>query len=285
MAADNPTLAQWQLAQDLRRLRGDRKFGDVVKAMRTAASSLSRWETPGDGGTVPGAAAIERLLDLYEASEELDRLLALRKQAREPDRWQPYDLERSYRSYANIEAQATAIEMYQSQLIPGLAQTEEYARAVIEATIRPDSDVDREVQVRLTRQEILTGESPPEVWIIIAEAALRQRIGGGKLMADQLNHLTELSKLPNVTLQVLPYSAGAHAALTLASFSVLRVDHHGLVTVYLQGPSSHMFMSSEENIEHYSGTFNRLRASALDEGKPTLKLLRNITNEHSNDKD
>ncbi|WP_306369517.1 DUF5753 domain-containing protein [Nocardiopsis sp. CC223A] len=281
----NPTLAQWQLAQELRKLRGDRKFGDVVKAMRTAASTLARWETPGDGGAVPGAGAIERLLALYEAPEELDRLLALRKQAREPDRWQPYDLERSYRSYANIEAQATSIEMYQSQLIPGLAQTEDYARAVIEATMHPDSDLDREVQVRLTRQEILSGESTPEVWMIIAEAALRQRIGSGKLMAAQIDHLIELSHLPKVTLQALPYSAGAHAALTLASFSILRVDHHGLVTVYLQGPSSHMFMSSEENVDHYSRTFNRLRASSLDDGRPTMKLLQHIANEHRQDRD
>jgi hypothetical protein len=283
--ADNPTLAQWQLAQELRRLRGERKFGDVVKAMRTAPSSLSRWETPGDGGAVPGPSAIERLLNLYGAPEELDRLLALRKQAREPDRWQPYELERSYRSYANIEAQATSIEMYQSQLIPGLAQTEAYARAVIEATMRPDSDLDREVQVRLTRQEVLTKAAPPEVWIIVAEAALHQRIGGGELMAEQLDHLIALAALPNVTLQVLPYSAGAHAALTLASFSILRVDHHGLLTVYLQGPSSHMFMSSTENVDHYAGTFNRLRASALDDGKPTLQLLQGIAHGHRQHKD
>ncbi|MCY9784879.1 helix-turn-helix domain-containing protein [Nocardiopsis sp. EMB25] len=283
--ADNPTLAQWQLAQELRRLRGDRKFGDVVKAMRTAASSLARWETPGDGGAVPGAASIERLLTLYEAPEELDRLLALRKQAREPDRWQPYDLERSYRSYANIEAQATSIEMYQSQLIPGLAQTEDYARAVIEATMRPDSDLDREIQVRLTRQEVLSRPSPPNVWMIVAEAALRQRIGSASLMAAQLEHLIELAHRPTVTLQALPFSAGAHAALTLASFSILRVEHHGLLTVYLQGPSSHMFMSSTENVEHYADVFNRLRAAALDDGKPTLALLERIARDHTQDKD
>lgn len=280
----NPTLAQWQLAQELRRLRGERKFGDVVKDVRTAASSLSRWETPGDGGAVPGPAAIERLLTIYEAPEELDRLLALRKQAREPDKWQPYELERSYRSYANIEAQATSIEIYQSQLIPGLAQTEAYARAVIESTMRPNSDLDREVQVRLTRQEILTKDDPPNVWIIIAEAALHQRIGNAQIMAEQIDHLIDLATSPNVTLQVLPYSAGAHAALTLASFSVLRVEHHGLLTVYLQGPSSHMFMSSDENIEHYSDVFNRLRASSLDEGKPTVKMLNKITDEHRQDK-
>ncbi|WP_026122658.1 helix-turn-helix domain-containing protein [Nocardiopsis halotolerans] len=283
--AGNPTLAQWQLAQELRRLRGERKFGDVVKAMRTAASSLARWETPGDGGAVPGAAAIERLLSIYEVPHELDRLLALRKQAREPDKWQPYELERSYRSYANIEAQATSIEIYQSQLVPGVAQTEDYARAVIEATMRPNSDLDREVQVRLTRQEILTKESPPNVWIIIAEAALRQRIGSAELMAEQIDHLIDLAGAPTVTLQVLPYSAGAHAALTLASLSILRVEHHGLLTVYLQGPSSHMFMSSDENIEHYTDVFNRLRAAALDEGKPTMAMLKRIAGEHHQDKE
>jgi hypothetical protein len=283
--ADNPTLAQWQLAQELRRLRGDRKFGDVVKAMRTAASSLARWETPGDGGAVPGVSAIERLLTLYDAPEELDRLLALRKQARESDRWQPYDLERSYRSYANIETQATSVEMYQSQLIPGLAQTEDYARAVIGATMRPDNDLDREIQVRLTRQEVLKRPAPPNVWMIVAEAALRQRIGSAALMAEQIEHLLELAELPSVTLQALPYSAGAHAALTLASFSILRVEHHGLVTVYLQGPSSPMFMSSAENVEHYTDVYNRLRAAALDDGNPTMALLKRIAREHSQEKE
>lgn len=283
--AENPTLAQWQLAQELRRLRGERKFGDVVKAMRTAASSLARWETPGDGGAVPGPATLERLLALYGASEELDRLLELRKQAREPDRWQPYELERSYRTYANIEAQATSIEIYQSQLVPGLAQTEDYARTVIAATQRPDSNLDQEVQVRLTRQQVLQKPKPPDVWIIISEAALHQRIGSAHVMVEQIEHLIDLAALPHVTLQVLPYSAGAHAALTLASFSILRVDHHGLVTVYLQGPSSHMFLSSAENIDHYSDIYNRLRAAALDAGRPTLSLLKRIAREHSQEKE
>ncbi|GAA1094906.1 DUF5753 domain-containing protein [Nocardiopsis composta] len=281
----NPTLAQWQLAQELRALRGDRKFNDVVRAMRTAASSLARWETPGDGGAVPGAGTIERLLQLYDAEGELERLLELRKQAREPDRWQPFELERSYRSYANIEAQATSLEMYQSQLVPGLAQTEDYARAVIEATRRPESDVERELQVRLTRQEILQKPDAPATWMIIAEAALRQQIGGTQIMIGQVGHLIDLARSPRLTLQVLPFSAGAHAALTLTSFVILRVDHHGLETVYLQGASSHHFLSNEENLAHYSSVFNRLRASALDEGKPTLKVLERVIQDLEQEQD
>lgn len=281
----NPTLAQWQLAQELRALRGDRKFNDVVKAMRAAASSLARWETPGDGGAVPGAGTIERLLQIYEATDQLDRLLELRKQAREPDQWQPYDLERSYRSYANIEAQATSLEMYQSQLIPGLAQTEDYARAVIEATRRPESDVERELQVRLTRQEILKGSAPPDVWMIVTEAALRQQIGGPRLMADQVRHLMDLAQGARVTLQVLPFSAGAHAALTLTSFVVLRVEQHGLETVYLQGATQHQFLTNEENIAHYASIFNRLRASALDEGKATSRVLERVVRDLEREQD
>ncbi|MDE3725079.1 DUF5753 domain-containing protein [Nocardiopsis sp. N85] len=194
-------------------------------------------------------------------------------------------MERGHRSYANIEAQVTAIEMYQSQLIPGPAQTEEYARALIRATMRPDSDLDREIQVRLTRQEVVNRPTPPNVWIIVAEAALRQRIGSASVMADQVEHLMELAQLPAVTLQVLPYGAGAHAALTLASFSILRVEHHGLLTVYLQGPSSHTFMSGSENIEHYTNIYNRLRAAALNDGSLTLALLKRIAREHDQDKE
>src|SRR5690606_41174916 len=89
-------------------------------------------------------AALERLCQVYEAMDRFDELLELRSQARKPDRWQPYDLERSYRTYANVEADASSIETFQSQLVPGIVQTEAYARAVIEATLRPNSDVDRE---------------------------------------------------------------------------------------------------------------------------------------------
>lgn len=281
----NPTLAQWQLAQELRRLRGDRKFNEVVKAARTTGGSLARWETPGDRGSVPGPAAVERLLQIYEAEEHLERILALRKEARQPDRWQPFDLERSYRTYANIESQATSIEYYASQIIPGIAQTENYSRAIIKATLHPSSDVERELQVRAERKRLLETREHPELWLIISEGALHQEVGSPSTMTEQVAHLLDLAHKPGVTLQVLPFRAGAHVAMRLSSFVVLHVSHHGLTAVYTEGQSSSLFLTDQEGLEEYAALFNRLRASALDEGGPTHKLLEHMVAMHKSRKE
>lgn len=276
----NPTLAQWQLAHELKRLRGDRKFNEVVKAARTTGGSLARWETPGDRGSVPGPAAVERLLQIYEAEDQLDRMLALRKEARQPDRWQPYDLERSYRTYANIESQATLIESYQSQLVPGIAQTEDYARAVIGATLHPASDVDREIKVRLERQRLLASAQPPEFWLIVTEGTLLQQIGSPAVMADQVEHLIELSEEPNITMQILPFSAGAHVAMRIPGFVMMGIAQHGIKAVYAEGQTASMFLTDPEDLAEYGTIFNRLRAASLDEGHPTHKVLERIAREH-----
>ena len=280
----NPTLAQWQLAQELKRLRGDRKFNEVVKAARTTGGSLARWETPGDRGAVPGPAALERLLQIYGAEDQLERLLALRKEARQPDRWQPYDLERSYRTYANIESQATSIESYQSQIIPGIAQTEAYARAVIEATLHPGGDAEKELQVRLERQRILREEKRPTLWMIVTEGALRQEVGSPEIMAEQLDHLLGLSREPDITLQVLPFAAGAHVAMRIAAFVILHVNHHGLTAVYSEGQTASLFLTDQQDVDEYAVIFNKLRAAALGEGKPTRMPRERIAAEHRNRK-
>lgn len=280
----NPTLAQWQLAQELKRLRGDRKFSEVVRATRTTGGSLARWETPGDRGVVPGPAAVERLMQVYGAEDQLERMLALRKEARQPDRWQPYDLERSYRTYANIESQATLIEYYASQIIPGIAQTEAYAKAIIKATLHASGDADRELAVRMERQQVLRQETRPELWLIVTEGALCQQVGDPETMADQVEHLIQLADEPGVTLQVLPFSAGAHVAMRLAGFVVLRVSHHGLTAVYAEGQTASHFLTDQEDIEEYTAAFNRLRAAALDKGRQTRKLLERIAEDHRSKK-
>lgn len=276
----NPTLAQWQLAQELKRLRGDRKFNEVVKEARTTGGSLARWETPGDRGSVPGPAAVERLLQIYEAEDQLERILALRKEARQPDRWQPYDLERSYRTYANIESQATLIESYQSQLVPGIAQTEDYARAVIGATLHPTSDVGREIKVRMERQRLLSSAQPPELWLIVTEGTLLQQIGGATVMAEQVEHLIELSQESNITLQILPFSSGAHVAMRIPAFVIMGIAQHGITAVYAEGQTASMFLTDPEDLTEYGTIFNRLRAASLDEGRPTRKVLERIAREH-----
>nr|WP_040709962.1 helix-turn-helix transcriptional regulator [Nocardiopsis potens] len=276
----NPTLAQWRLARQLRQLRGDRKFNDVVKALRTSGGSLARWETPGDRGAVPGPAALERLCQVYEATERFEELMELRRQARRPDYWQPYDLERSYRTYANVEAQASVVEMFHSQLVPGLVQTEAYARAVIEATLRPNSDVDREVEVRKERQAVLESERPPHLKLVIAEGALRQQVGPPAVMAEQVRRLITLSGDGAVSLRVLPFSAGAHPGMRRTSFVILRVEEEELEAVYIEGQDSSRFSSEQEEIADYSSVFEHLQAVSTEEGKATRSLLESIAQVH-----
>ncbi|CAM3616448.1 helix-turn-helix transcriptional regulator [Nocardiopsis gilva] len=266
-------------------MRGDRKFNEVVKAARTTGGSLARWETPGDRGAVPGPAALERLCQLYGAEERFDELLELRRQARQPDRWQPYELERSYRTYANIEAQASSIDNYQSQLIPGIVQTEAYARAVIEATLHPASEVEREVRVRLERQELMRSPERPELRMVITEGAIRQQVGPVGVMVEQLQRLIELSEQPDITVQVLPFSAGAHVAMTLPAFVILRVAQHGLAAVYTESRASSLFLTNQEDLDQYTAIFDRLRVAALDEGDPTHKLLESVLQVHRSRED
>ncbi|MBB6119490.1 hypothetical protein FHS13_001439 [Nocardiopsis algeriensis] len=228
---------------------------------------------------------MERLLQIYGAEDQLERILALRKEARQPDRWQPYDLERSYRTYANIESQATSIESYQSQLIPGITQTEAYARAAIEATLHPTSDVNREIEVRLERQRVLSSKSPPEFWLIVTEGALSQQVGGAEVMAEQVEHLIDLSQEPNVTLQVLPFTAGAHVAIRIPAFVIMRIAQHGITTVYTEGQTASMFLTDQEDLDEYGTIFNRLRAASLDEGNPSREALKRIARYHRQRKD
>ncbi|MUL42634.1 hypothetical protein FZ103_15885 [Streptomonospora sp. PA3] len=99
-------------------------------------------------------------------------------------------------------------------------------------------------------------------------------------MAEQVRHLIELAKLQCLTLQVLPFGSGAHPALTLASFSILRVEHRGLVTVYLQESSSHSFLTNAENVDHYSSIHRELRTAATEPGDRTVQLLERIAADH-----
>src|SRR5690606_5464723 len=247
---------------------------------RTSGGSLARWETPGDRGAVPGPAALERLCQVYEAMDRFDELLELRSQARKPDRWQPYDLERSYRTYANVEADASSIETFQSQLVPGIVQTEAYARAVIEATLRPNSDVDREVEVRKERQAAFEGERTTAFKMVIAEGVLRQQVGSAAVMAEQVEKLLDLSERKGVSVRVLPYSAGAHPGMRRSAFVILRVEAEDLAAVYIEGQNSSQFSSDQDEVAEYSSVFEQVQAASTEEGRATRALLERILQEH-----
>ncbi|RCV48769.1 helix-turn-helix domain-containing protein [Marinitenerispora sediminis] len=272
--SERQTVARWELAKRLRALRADRGFNAVAKAARVAPSSLARWESTGENSSVPGVVALERLLQHYGVDDEtFSRLIALRKQAKQSNWWQGYELKEYYGTFISLEEAANSIGTYECQLIPGLLQTEEYARAITKA-IRlgdPEDVIEAHVKVRRERQE-KWWNSTCSMWAIIGESAITQRVGGVDVMKDQIRYLTEVSSHPRMTLQVLPFSAGAHAALEIASFVILRLDNDDLSAVYLEGSSVNIFLDKRADLERYETVFNRLRAAALDT-EPTRELL------------
>ncbi|MBB4930708.1 hypothetical protein F4561_001528 [Lipingzhangella halophila] len=266
-STERPTVARWELAKRLRALRGDRSFNEVVKAVRTAASSLSRWENPGEGGAVPGQLALERLLEHYEVDQETwDRMVELRKEAKVPGWWQSLDVAEYYGTFMALEEAATNIRTWQSQLVPGLLQTEDYARAIFRAdnSDRPPEMVEHHMRIRAQRQERWrANENGPHLWAIISEAAIRPAVGGPTVMAHQLHHLVEMAEHHRVTLQVLPFSVGTHAGMVLSSFVILRLDDDLLSTVHLEGQGANLFLDTKDDLIEYGARFNKLRAAAL----------------------
>src|SRR5690606_22466165 len=149
----------------------------------------------------------------YELPEqEAEALLQLRRQAGKRGWWQSYDLEQRYGTFIGLEASAAEIEVYSSTVVTGLLHTERYARAVISgvnSAVTPE-DLERQIEVRRARINQALSDDGPNLWVIMGEAAIRQQVGGTEVMREQITHLQDLSTHPKVTLQVIPYAAGAH---------------------------------------------------------------------------
>lgn len=265
-----PTVARWILARELRRLRGDRPFNDVVKAIRSQPSSLSRWESGKADGQVPGVHSLERLLAHYEVGPaETARIMELREVAKTLGWWQGHDVERHYGTFIGLEEAAFEVSTFETQLIPGLFQSEDYARSVIKAVRAADrtsaDDIEDLVQVRMRRQAAWEERGTPHVWAIIGETAIRQQVGGAPTMSAQLARLLDLSdRQERVTLQVLPYSAGAHSAMEMACFTVFHVEEAELTTVHVEGPTANLFLDSPADVTRYRRTVEHLRKAALN---------------------
>lgn len=205
----SPTVRRRRLAAELRRLRGSRTGITVAKALGWSAAKVSRYEL--GQGTFP-IEEIEKLLDYYGVTEpHRAQLLALAVEANERGWWHEYAdaLPHEYMEFIGLEAEAASALEWQVAAVPGLLQTEEYARAIHSAhqqvILMPPGVFERRVQVRMIRQEVLTTRNPPlELSAIIDESVLLRKVGNRDVMSAQLRHLAEIAKLPNVDLRVLP---------------------------------------------------------------------------------
>src|SRR6266540_5359686 len=209
---NSPTVRRRRLASELRRLReaSQLTIDEVGEKLECSASKISRIET-GHVGVTP--RDVRDMLELYAIDEDQrEALVQLAREARKKGWWHAYN-EVFTGAFVGLEAEASSLHTFQALLVPGLLQTDDYMRAVIKA-IRPDNgddEVRKRVAGRLTRQKMLTDTQPPEYWAILDEAVLHRTVGGPAIMREQLLRLIEVSDLPHVTLQVVPFSAGAHA--------------------------------------------------------------------------
>lgn len=249
--------------------------------IRASRSKISRMES---GQVRFKERDITDLLALYGVTDERvrARMLSLARQANTPGWWSRYDdvLPDWFEGYLGLEGAAKVIRSFEVQFVNGLFQTEAYARAVILLGNRtaPAEEIDRRVSLRLKRQDIFTRPEPSQVWSVMDEAVLRRPLGSRAVMRAQLDHLAEVATLPQVTIQVVPFGYGGHAAAG-GSFTILRFAEPELPDiVYSEQLTSALYLDDRRDVEYYVEVFNELGAQALTPER-TAAYLAEITRE------
>jgi transcriptional regulator with XRE-family HTH domain len=234
----------------------------VAERLECSASKISRIETGQTGVTprdVRDMAAVYGVPD-----EEADLLLRFAREARQKGWWQLYGTVLTG-AYVGLEAAADEMRAYEALVVPGLLQTEGYARAMI-CNGRPDIDAEaaeKRVRVRMNRQSLLTQDDPLDLWIVLDEAVLHRPVGGRAVMREQLEHLVQVAELPNVTLQILPFAAGAHAGMD-GNFAILLYEESaGQNVVFVSNAAGGLFLEKDDELHRYAFVFDHLRVNAL----------------------
>src|ERR1700759_3710937 len=234
--------------------------------IRASRSKISRME---NGLVRFKERDVTDLLTLYGITDEQTRssLVALTRQANTPGWWSKYGdiMADWFEAYLGLETAASVIRTFELQFVHGLFQTEDYARAVtmLGHTSAPADEIERRVSLRPNRQALLTGPDPPQVWTVIDEGALRRPVGGSAVMRAQLDHLVEVSGLRHVTIQIVPFSRGGHAAAG-GSFTVLRFGEPEVPdVVYIDQLTSALYLDKHEDVDHYMEVMNHLSTEAL----------------------
>jgi len=249
----------------------------AAASIRGSHSKISRME---HGRVGFKERDIGDLLTLYGVGPGAEReaLLNLAREANTPGWWQGYSdiLPHWVEPYFGLEAAASFIREYELQFVPGLLQTQEYARAVIRLGNLPSEDeVERRAKARISRQEILHRVNPPKVWAVLDEGALRRVIGGPQVMREQLLHLIEMCDHPAVTLQILPFSAGAHRAMG-GPFTILRYTEPDLRdVVYIEQLTSALYLDKPTEVDAYLEVIEEVCLQA-DPSAKTPGILKSV---------
>lgn len=282
MSGASLTVRQRELGKQLRQLRYQHGLTveDVAGQLLCSATKVSRLET---GMRRPSLRDVRDLCALYNLDERTStELMNLARGAREQGWWTQY-IDVSFEPYIGLEAEATAITCYSMYYVPGLLQTEEYARALIKAIApRIEPEVyEQRVEVRLRRQQLLEQGNRPRYRVLLDEAVLHRRVGDAHVMYAQLSKILEAEKKDQAAVQIIPFDIGAHAAQD-SNFVLLEFDEPSASPViYVEGLTGSRYIDREADVDRYRETVERLRDSALDQhqSKHRLNELRRLFSE------
>jgi transcriptional regulator with XRE-family HTH domain len=263
----NPTVRRRRLGQELRRLRELKGMTaeEVAERLLVSQSKISRLE---NGRRSISQRDVRDLCGVYEVEDQrvVDSLMQMAKDSRQQGWWHAFG-DVPYSVYIGLETDAASLRVYDPQVVPGLLQTRGYAEALIAGALpeAAPADIERRVQVRMRRQErISAADNPLRLWAVIDEAVLRREVGSKQVMIEQLEHLLEMVQLPHVTVQVIPFSMGAHPGVS-GQYAILEFpDAADSTVVYIEGVTSDLYLEKAQDVSKYSVMYEHLRAQALN---------------------
>lgn len=279
----NPTVRRRRLGQELRRLRELKNMTaeEVADRLLVSQSKISRLE---NGRRSISQRDVRDLCGVYEVADNriVESLMQMAKESRQQGWWHAFG-DIPYSVYIGLETDAASLRVYEPQVVPGLLQTQEYAEAVCEGA-QPESsagDIEKRVQVRMRRQErIKDSRHPLRLWAVLDESALRRQVGGRQTMIAQLERLNEVSQLPHVTVQVMPFSMGAHPGVN-GQYAILEFpDASDSSVVYLEGVTSDLYLEKSHDVQSYSVMYEHLRAEALNPDQ-TREFIENVAKDYA----
>lgn len=262
-----PTIPRWQLGEELARLReqADVTWVDAADALGCSESKIRKIEG-GHVGVV--RAELAALLELYKVDDErlVESLTELQKLGKQRGWWAQFGrLPSPFTTYLDLESTAQTIRIFETLMVHGLLQTEEYARAVADTvSLDEASEQERQAKIRLARQErVWNSDDAPTVWVILDEAALRRPVGGRRVMRDQLHHLLRMTERTELTFQVVPFRHGGHPG-ALGAFTIFEFDEHRhSPVVYVEGQAGSLYLEGSPDLSRCSLAYDHLTAAAL----------------------
>jgi transcriptional regulator with XRE-family HTH domain len=281
----SPTVRRRKLGVQLRTLRerAGLTIDDVARSTRWSMSKISRIETARVGARQKD---VDQLLALYQVEDPDTRasMAQLVREAAQRGWWTTYGeaVPDWFEDYVGFESEASSFRIFETQIVPALLQTEDYARAILKAGRLTDLpyEVEQRIQLRMARQSVFSRSDPPRMRVVIDESVLRRPVGGPEVMAGQLKRLLAEVDNPNIILQVLPFSAGEHLAMN-GSFVLFAFDESDLDIVYVEYLAGALYLEKKRELAWYTLAFDHLGATALGP-KESAKLVEQALKELSN---